>query len=163
MSELVIRQAHGEADLATVRTMIIDYAASFGFSLCFDGLDRELAALPGPYAPPSGRLLIAELSGEPAGCGALRPLAGPICEMKRLYVRPALRRHGLGARLVSALLDEARAAGYRLIRLDTMAVMTDAQALYRGLGFRAIPAYYPDPEEGVAFFEKSLDPDPRPT
>ena len=156
MSNPVIRQAKGASDVGAVGAMIREYADAFGFAPCYDGLDKELADLPGVYGPPFGRLLIAEVDREPAGCVALRPLEGGACEMKRLFVRPGFRGHGLGRLCCLAILAEAEALGYRTLRLDTWCDMTEAKRLYRALGFVSIPAYYPGAEDGVEFFERSL-------
>jgi len=121
-------------------------------------LDAELAGLPGAYAPPEGRLLLAFFGGEPAGCIALRKIGEEICEMKRLWVRPAFRGTGLGRQLAESLMAEARAAGYRRVRLDTLPSMKAAQALYLSLGFADIPPYNDHPIEGTRFMEAFLSP-----
>jgi putative acetyltransferase len=140
------------ADLDEIRTMLREYAAWLEVDLCFQNFEQELAALPGEYSPPLGRLLIAE----GAGCVALRPIDDEICEMKRLYVRPDHRGTGLGRSLILAIVDEARAAGYRRIRLDTMPKMDSAQRLYASLGFRDIAPYRYNPEPGARFLELAL-------
>ena len=140
----------------TVRSLFEEYAASLDTDLCFQGFAEELAGLPGDYAPPSGRLLLALKDGQTAGCIALRPLNTGVCEMKRLYVRPAFRAHGIGRALVDRLIHEARSAGYQHLRLDTLPSMTGAQALYRRLGFREIAPYYDSPVEGTVFLELQL-------
>ena len=122
----------------------------------FQGFEEELATLPGKYAPPRGRLLLAHGDGQCAGCVALRPWEPDICEMKRLYVRPAVRGHGVGRQLVTAVLAEARQAGYQRMRLDTLASMYAAQAVYRAFGFRSIPPYGHHPVPGTVFLELDL-------
>ncbi|HYE95733.1 MAG TPA: GNAT family N-acetyltransferase [Rubricoccaceae bacterium] len=144
-------------DVATARTLFLEYARSLGFSLCFQGFDAELAGLPGAYAPPAGRLLLARVDRRVAGCIALRPTneAG-VCEMKRLYVRPAFRGYGVGRALAERLLDEARAIGYTRMRLDTTPAMQTAQRLYEALGFRDVEPYYPNPLPGVRYMALAL-------
>jgi GNAT superfamily N-acetyltransferase len=146
--------------LAAARLLLREYAASLDVDLCFQNFDAELAALPGDYAPPSGRLLLARIDGELAGCGALRPLADcdyvNACEMKRLYVRPAFRRFGLGRALAEALLDEARSAGYSTMLLDTLDDMETARELYATLGFEPIPPYYYNPIPGAHYLKADL-------
>jgi len=143
--------------LEQVRSLFLDYAASLGFSLCFQGFDEELRALPGMYAPPRGRLLLAVEDGNPAGCVGLHEWDGDAAEMKRLYVAPAYRGRGLGRVLTEAALTEARAIGYRRIRLDTIpSLMQPAIALYRELGFREIPPYRENPIPGALYFELPL-------
>lgn len=154
----LIRNADGPADVATARILFEEYQQSLGFSLCFQNFDAELAGLPGAYAPPAGRLLLAFAGAEPAGCVALRKIGEEICEMKRLWVRPAFRGTGLGRRLAETLLAEARAIGYRRIRLDTLPSMTAAQSLYLSLGFADIPPYNDHPIEGTRFMEAILPP-----
>lgn len=152
----LVRIADGAADVATARALFEEYQASLGISLCFQNFDGELASLPGAYAPPEGRLLLAIADGEPAGCIALRKIEADVCEMKRLWVRPAFRGTGLGRRLAETLMGEARAIGYRRVRLDTLPSMRAAQALYEALGFRDIPPYNDHPIEGTRFMEAAL-------
>lgn len=151
-----IRPARVPADLSAVRALFLEYAASLGFDLCFQGFDEELATLPGKYAPPAGRLLLAWRGGEAAGCVALRPLQGDACEMKRLYVRPAARGLQVGRRLAERICDEARAAGYRRILLDTLPSMTDAVRLYTALGFAPVAPYVFNPIDGALFLGRDL-------
>ncbi|HEX7336208.1 MAG TPA: GNAT family N-acetyltransferase [Gemmatimonadales bacterium] len=155
-AKLIVRPGHGAEDLATVRGLFEEYAASLDFDLCFQGFQQELAELPGDYAPPAGRILLARVENDTAGCVALRPIGADICEMKRLYVRAAFRGLGAGRMLVERTIQEAREAGYRRMRLDTLASMTAAQRLYRRLGFREIAPYRTNPVQGAAFLELDL-------
>jgi ribosomal protein S18 acetylase RimI-like enzyme len=152
-----IAEASEAHDIATARRLFEEYAVSLGVDLCFQGFEVELATLPGSYAPPEGRLLLASHGTETAGCVALRRLEQEICEMKRLYVRPAFRGLGVGRMLVEEITREARIAGYRRIRLDTLPTMATALALYRQLGFREIPPYRSNPVERTFFLELQLD------
>lgn len=140
-----------------MRELFLEYANSLGFSLCFQNFDHEVAALPGDYAPPQGRLLIAELQGRAAGCVAMHPLTDDICEMKRLFVRPEFRGKKVGLALINAILDDARSVGYRRMRLDTVEPsMKDAVAIYRRFGFREIQAYRSNPMPGTLYMELIL-------
>ena len=160
---ILLRRAESASDIDAVRALFLEYTrmpdweAAFAEYLAQQEFERELAELPGPYAPPAGALLLARVDGRAAGCIALKPLDPPdICEMKRLFVRPAFRALGIGERLARALLDEARAAGYQRMRLDTLPSMTGAQRLYQRLGFRDIPAYCENPVAGARFMECDL-------
>jgi ribosomal protein S18 acetylase RimI-like enzyme len=138
-----------------MRTLFEEYAASLGVDLSFQDFERELAELPGEYVPPAGRLLLA-LDAEPAGCVALRPFEPGVCEMKRLYVRPAHRGSGLGRLLAQAIVEAGRDAGYERMRLDTLPSMAAARGLYRSLGFVEIEAYRHNPIHGTTYFERAL-------
>jgi putative acetyltransferase len=140
------------ADVAEVRTFFLEYAASLPFALDFQDFDRELAQLPGAYAPPLGALLLVR----GAGCVGLRPLDETTCEMKRLYVRPSARGAGVGRLLAEAAVAEARRLGYACMRLDTVPGMETAQALYTQMGFREIAPYRANPIPGVRFLELQL-------
>ena len=154
---MIARVAGPGAQLEAVRALFLDYAQSLGFSLCFQGFDEELRTLPGIYAPPRGRLLLAMEGDAPAGCVGLHEWDAQIAEMKRLYVRPAFRGRGLGRILTDAALADARALGYRSIRLDTIpTLMQPAIALYRELGFREIPPYRDNPIPGALYLELHL-------
>jgi ribosomal protein S18 acetylase RimI-like enzyme len=151
-----IIEATSPADIDIARILFREYQRSVGVDLCFQGFDREVLELPGAYAPPEGRLLLAREGTEPAGCGAFRPVAPGIAEMKRMWVRPAFRGRNLGRTIAEALLAAARAQGYRAMRLDTLESMVEARALYGSLGFREIPAYYANPLAGVFYMERAL-------
>jgi carbonic anhydrase len=156
-----IEPVSSNEQVALVRELLREYAAEFSTDPNFHNFDQELRDLPGKYVPPAGRLLLAyhyndANSSRPAGCGALRPLAPEICEMKRLYVRPEFRAHGIGRALACALIAAAREIGYRAMRLDTLGSMHQAHKLYRQLGFQEIPAYYGEPVEGVRYLELDL-------
>lgn len=163
---ILISAAESPLEIAQIRELFIEYAESLGFSLCFQDFDRELAGLPGDYTPPHGRLLIARRGGESAGCIALHPFGQdpfeqdglePICEMKRLYVRPQFRGSGLGRLLAERVIADAKGTGYRKMRLDTVEPkMKKAVALYRALGFREIGPYRPNPIEGAMYMELEL-------
>jgi ribosomal protein S18 acetylase RimI-like enzyme len=150
-------QAESDAEIAQTRDLFLEYAKSLGFSLCFQNFDQELAGLPGEYASPHGRLLLAEYDGQLAGCVALHKLEPEICEMKRLYLRTRFRGKGLGRALAETIIAEARAIGYRRMRLDTVEpVMKDAVGIYRRLGFKEIPPYRANPIAGALYMELQL-------
>ena len=157
LSERVLADAGSADDLAAARRLFRAYADWLAVDLGFQDFERELATLPGAYAPPQGRLLLARVGGEAAGCVALRPLEPGICEMKRLWVEPGFAGFGLGRELAVAIIDAARAAGYARMRLDTMpARMPTAQHLYGTLGFVEIAPYYHNPLDGVVMLELEL-------
>ncbi len=156
-----IFQAECARDVEEARALFLEYAESLDFSLCFQGFDEELAELPGCYAPPSGRLLLARAGGAVAGCVGLRDLGNGVCEMKRLYVRPAFRGRNLGRVLAEAAIGAAREIGYERLRLDTLPPMEAARALYDDLGFADIEPYYHTPVEGASYKELVLSAAPR--
>ena len=156
MAALVLSQATTQADIALARELFLEYQSELGISLCFQGFDAELAALPGSYVPPRGRLLIARFDNQAGGCGALRPLSGEIGEMKRVFVRPGMRGHRAGLAICEALVAAARQAGYAKLRLDTLPTMRAAQALYARLGFVDTAPYTDNPVEGARFMELAL-------
>ena len=146
--------------LDAARGLFREYAQDLGIDLCFQNFDAELATLPGDYAEPQGALLLAFVDGGLAGCGAFRPLHdvdyANACEMKRLYVRPAFRRFGLGRMLAEALIDRAVQAGYSAMLLDTLDDMESARGLYATLGFVEIPPYYFNPIAGAHYLKVDL-------
>jgi len=151
-----IRPAELPRDLDEVRALFREYARSLGVDLEFQGFEAEVATLPGKYAPPAGRILLAWRGTDVLGCIALRPIDADTCEMKRLYVRPQARGEQLGRRLAERVCEEARAAGYSRICLDTLPTMGAAQALYQSLGFRPIEAYVFNPIPGTRFLALDL-------
>jgi ribosomal protein S18 acetylase RimI-like enzyme len=155
-----IVQALSDGQITLARELFREYAGGLGVDLCFQGFESELRELPGDYAAPAGRLLLAfemaDRAEQPAGCGALRPLDAGICEMKRLYVRSAFRGHGVGRALAGALVAAARKIGYTAMRLDTLPAMREAQGLYAAMGFHEIGAYRENPVPGSRFLELDL-------
>jgi len=152
-----LTQATSEEEIQQARELFEEYSASLGLDLCFQNFAKELAELPGDYAPPDGRLWLVAENDEIAGCIALRKIGPGIGEMKRLYVRPKFRRRRLGRALTETLLAEARAIGYQRVRLDTLpGKMDQAIAMYRSLGFKNIEPYYNNPVKGAAFMELEL-------
>jgi ribosomal protein S18 acetylase RimI-like enzyme len=153
---LTIRPAVIPDELPVVRELFREYADGLGVDLCFQGFEAELAGLPGAYAPPPGRLLLAVRGGVVLGCVALRRLSDADGEMKRLYVRPAARGCGAGRRLVAALIAEATAIGYRRILLDTLPTMAEAIRLYESVGFRPTEPYCINPVPGARYLALEL-------
>lgn len=154
---LTFAQAESPQQISQARELFLEYAHSLGFSLCFQNFDKELAGLPGDYAPPAGRLLLAFQETQLAGCVALHKLEPATCEMKRLYLRPQFRGRGLGRRLAERIIAEARQIGYLHMRLDTVEpVMKDAVAMYRKLGFKEIAPYRSNPIAGAMYMELKL-------
>jgi ribosomal protein S18 acetylase RimI-like enzyme len=151
-----IRPADLACDLPVVRQLFREYSESLDIDLCFQNFEAELASLPGKYAPPEGRLLLAWDANEVMGCVALRPIDTDSCEMKRLYIKPQARGQHLGRRLAELICFEAREAGYRRICLDTLPTMTAAVQLYESLGFKQIEPYVFNPVDGVIFLGLEL-------
>jgi putative acetyltransferase len=150
-------QVESAEQVSQIRELFVEYAQSLNFSLCFQSFDQELADLPGDYAPPDGRLILAMVDGQAAGCVALHKIDEQACEMKRLYVRPKFRGKGLGKALAEHIINEAREIGYKKLRLDTVEpVMRTAVGMYRQLGFREIAAYRENPIEGALYMELEL-------
>jgi ribosomal protein S18 acetylase RimI-like enzyme len=154
----MIVQAKNAEQIETVRQMMLEYAAWLNFDLCFQGFDEELRTLPGKYAPPQGRLMLAYFGEQPAGMVAFRPMAEVrVCEMKRLYVRQDFRGKSVGRHLAAAIIREAAEAGYRRMRLDTVpGKMDSAIKLYRDLGFQPVAPYYETPVAGTLFLELAI-------
>lgn len=173
-----IRVARAGHDVDLARSLFREYAAWLGVDLCFQGFEEELAALPGKYAPPLGMLLVAGPPGDAVGCAALRPLdlptpgsdsnltpvgfAVPVGEVKRLYVQPRARGTGTGRALAQAIVDAARAIGYRTLCLDTLERMTEARALYESLGFTRCARYYDNPLDEAVYYSLDLHAPERP-
>ena len=156
-SELQLSQVQSPSQIEQARELFLEYGKSLGFSLCFQNFDKELAGLPGDYAPPDGRLFLAEHQGQLAGCVALHRFDATSGEMKRLYIRPNFRGLGLGRILAERIVAEAARIGFQRIRLDTVqGTMEDAIGLYRRLGFREIEPYRKNPIAGALYMELEL-------
>lgn len=153
---MTIQRIDGDEDLQAVKTLFQEYWDAFGFTPCFQGFASELAALPGKYAPPRGRLALARVDGEIAGCVAMRPAGGERCEMKRLYARPKFRGRGVGRALLEWVLGEARSEGYAEIVCDTMPVMERALAMYEQFGFERTEPYEANATEGAIYLRFKL-------
>ncbi len=151
-----IRPAELPGDIAVARQLFREYAQYIDVDLCFQDFTEELASLPGRYAPPTGRLLLAWEGAQSVGCVAMRPVDAATCEMKRLYVRSALRGRHLGHRLAERICQEGRGAGYRRICLDTLPTMAAAMGLYVAMGFRPIEPYVFNPIAGAVFLGRDL-------
>lgn len=156
-TDVTLGQAESDADIADVRAIFREYESWLGLDLCFQGFEDELKNLPGKYATPDGRLYLARVDDKIAGCIALRSLESNACEMKRLFVREEFRGLRIGQKLIERVIDDARAMGYAAMRLDTFPPkMGKAVQLYESYGFREIPPYYNNPNEGVLFMELRL-------
>ena len=160
LNTLELRTLAPEADIPAAREILLEYAASLAFDLCFQDFDAELANLPGQYAEPRGAFLLAFLAGQLVGCCAFRPLdhvdTPNACEMKRLYVRPAYRRSGAGRVLAEAIMARAQQAGFSYLLLDTLSDMEAARALYTDLGFEEVAPYYHNPIKGSHYLRLKL-------
>ena len=154
---LRVNFAEGQSDFDIARLLFLEYAETLGFSLCFQGFDEELENLPGKYALPNGCILLAWNEFDCVGCVGLRPLSDSVCEMKRLYIKPAYRGTGLGRLIAEKILKFAIESNYTKIMLDTLSSMESAQGLYRSLGFAETTPYYHNPHPNVIFFEKILE------
>lgn len=155
---LVIQKIVEEsAALETVRQLFLEYAAELQENLCFQSFDAEVKDPLKKYGPPKGVLFIAYWEGEAVGCIALQPLAEEgVCEMKRLYVKPAFRKFGIGRALVEVLIDASEQLGYPKMRLDTLDRLVAAITLYKQYGFEIINAYYENPLPGVVYMERKV-------
>ncbi len=157
INDIHIADAVTEDDIEHARRLFRAYADWLNVDLCFQAFDAELANLPGMYAPPRGRLLLARVGGEVAGCVGLRPLEDGICEMKRLWMEPGFAGRGVGRRLAEAIVEAGRELGYQAMRLDTMPDRLKAAGhIYATLGFKKIPDYYHNPLDGAVMFELKL-------
>ena len=156
-----LRRVQAGSEVARVRSLFQEYQHGLGVDLEFQGFSAELGDLPGAYAPPRGRLYLAMMTREAAGCVGLRPLSDAQCEIKRLYVRPTFRRRGIGRLLARRVIGDARALGYTKIVLDTLANMTEAHALYAELGFTETAPYTPNPFDGARFLGLDLATEPQ--
>lgn len=156
MDDFVIINATTASDIAAAQNLFKEYGEDVSRAYCLKGFDQEVSALPGDYAPPEGCLLLMRGEESVVGMVAIRRHAEGVAEMKRLYVRPSYIGKGLGRQLAQAAVTRARQVGYRRLRLDTLEHMKAAQALYKRIGFVAIPAYHQDIAPGMVFMELTL-------
>ncbi len=153
----IIRTAASAEDFVCFAALVREYVATLPFVLDFQDVDGELASVEREYGPPAGAALLAELDGEAVGCAGIRPLHPPeSAELKRMYLQPQARGRGLGRALAEAALSTAAVLGYEIVRLDTIAEMVEAAALYRGLGFVEIGPYRHNPLPTARFYEVVL-------
>ncbi len=155
-SRMRVLTARSPAEVGRVRALFLEYAGGLGVDLGFEGFPEEVRSLPGAYAPPGGTLLLAAQGPEFVGCAGVRPYGSRDCELKRLYVRPRARGHGLGRRLLARALGFAGGAGYARMWLDTLPTMVEAIGLYESLGFVEVPQYRPNPLPGTRYFRRDL-------
>lgn len=155
-SDFVISPARTTTELTSLAALFRAYAGSLNIDLGPQGFQQEVAALPGPYAPPAGELLLAKRGDHVLGCIALKPLGASVAEIKRLYVREQARGLGVGKALIAAITDVARERGYKEIKLDTLPQMRNAILLYQAAGFSPIPPYGSHAYPGLVCFGKSL-------
>lgn len=153
---MTIQPADTRELVESAKELFREYSLGISSSVCFVEFAREVAALPGQYGPPGGRLWVALSDAKPIGCVAVRALEEGVCEMKRLYVRDEARGTGLGKQLVLTAIDWARAAGYSEMRLDTLPSMEEAIRLYQSMGFRRIPPYGAKPIPGALHFSLAM-------
>jgi ribosomal protein S18 acetylase RimI-like enzyme len=151
-----LKQAQTADEIEIARSLLREYQRALGTDLCFQGFEAELSGLPGGYAPPSGRLLLALQDETPVGCVALQQVDASCGEMKRLYVRPSARGSGLGRALVTEILEDAKKIGYSKVVLDTLPSMIEAQRLYEQFGFHDTDPYRPNPIVGSRYMGKHL-------
>jgi GNAT superfamily N-acetyltransferase len=154
---LRIVPAMGPDDMKTAMELFREYRDYLDVDLCFQDFENELNNLPGAYSPPSGALFLAWLGDDAAGCVALKKVDATTCEMKRLYVRPTCRGHGIGRALATRIMDAAVGLGYTEMVLDTLDRLQGAMALYESMGFRKTSPYYHNPLPGVVYWKKSLE------
>jgi ribosomal protein S18 acetylase RimI-like enzyme len=157
MTDICLIPVESGPPIEEIRALFLEYARSLDFNLCFQNFEQELRQLPGAYGSPHGRLVLCEVDGKAAGCVGLKPLDAGACELKRLFVRPEYRGLGLGSKLARHIIEEARAMGYSVMRLDTIrGTMDNAIALYASLGFQETAPYYSNPIPDAYFMELSL-------
>jgi putative acetyltransferase len=151
-----ITEAKSKAEIEQARNLFREYQAFLNIDLCFQDFEQELASLPGKYAQPSGAILLARVDGELAGCVAVRPIEGDVCEMKRLYVKDKFRGLAIGKKLAQAIIEKAKQRNYKTMRLDTLERLETAMAIYQKLGFKRIEPYYANPLNEVAYWQLEM-------
>jgi GNAT superfamily N-acetyltransferase len=151
LGPFTLQHATFPTDLAAVQAIFREYVHSPQADLGFQNFEAEFAQLPGPYAAPRGCVMLVRTTNQVTGCAALRPVDASTCELKRVYLQAAMRGHGAGRALVQAMIDHARAAGYRRMCLDVLPEFQAAQRLYEQLGFVDAPAVAYNPVPGTRF------------